>query len=118
LSTGRLAVGARRASARGGGAPASRRERTVPTVPRRALRTGAVRRRREIAERVVASRLSSPSEGRFASRDCVELTPNALAGVRTVSCSRSYPGSGSVCLVRTYALLGPRRSLAGRRRSL
>src|SRR6266540_5588246 len=59
LSTGRLAVGARRASARGGGARASCRERTVPTVPRSALRAGAVRRRREIAERCVAVRLVS-----------------------------------------------------------
>jgi hypothetical protein len=30
-----------------------------------------------------------------ASRDCVELTPNALTGVRAVSCSSSYPRSGS-----------------------
>ncbi len=59
LSTGRLAVGARRASGRGGGARASCGERTVPTVPRSDLRAGAVRRRREIAERCVAVRLVS-----------------------------------------------------------
>ncbi len=48
-----------RKRSRRGGARASCRERTVPTVPRSALRPGAVRRRREIAERCVAVRLVS-----------------------------------------------------------